>query len=397
MKKKTWIVLILVGCMSLTPMAVFGAEEVKEAEKTTQQEGEAVLSDDIYSFQLKYGEEVFQLPMAFSELTDRGWELSKSDDSEQKLGTNSYTMVRFLKGNLEISADVINLGINEAALSDCLIGGLSVNARYSEMDFTEAPVELPKGIRMGAATVDDIKAAYGEPSDVYEGDSYTKLTYERDMYQDVEMTVYKEENTFLEVSLRNFTEPEGFDKGSVSTEVPEIVASYEAPTELGADILDPIVEYSGDLYRLPAPVSAFLANGWTMVDVEEGAYAAGGGLEFIKMMKDNQSINFNVYNLTENALPLENCFITELEFAEYDPESIAMKLSGGITLGADREELIALAKEKGLVCEVEDEGFLNIYKNKDTKLDTRIDVWFNLDKSKTQAAGLTYRNEILPE
>ena len=337
MKKRTWMALAAAGCMTMAPMTVLGGEE-------------AGMSEDIYSCQIEYDGELFELPMAFSELTDRGWKLSKYDDPNTKVGTNSYAMVGFVKGDLELRADVINFGINEAALEECLIGGLTVDASYSEMDFNENPVKLPGGILMGSSTLDDIKAAYGEPSDTYEGDNYVKVTYERDMYQDVELYVYKEQNALLQASLRNFTEPEDFDKGSVSTEAPDIVTAYQAPTEPGKDFMDPVVEYFGDLYTLPAPVSAFTANGWELKDVEEGAFAEGGGLEFIEMMKENQTVRFSVYNLTENAVTIENCFVTELKHAEYDPEVIAMKLSGDISLGAERDDLVALAKEKGFVC-----------------------------------------------
>lgn len=76
--------------------------------------------------------------------------------------------------------------------------------------------------------------------------------------------MYKEENTLLQVDIRNFKEPEGFDKGSVSTDVPDIVRNYKAPTALDGDFMEPDVEFMGDFYRLPAPVSAFLSNGWVM-------------------------------------------------------------------------------------------------------------------------------------
>ena len=75
----------------------------------------------------------------------------------------------------------------------------------------------------------------------------------------MELYVYKEENTLLQVDIRNFQEPEDFDKGSVSAEVPDIVANYKAPTALGGDYMEPAVEFMGDLYSLPAPVSAFTA------------------------------------------------------------------------------------------------------------------------------------------
>ena len=131
-----------------------------------------------------------------------------------------------------------------------------IDATY-DFALNTTPVELAGGIQMGVSGLDDIKAAYGDPSDIYEGDLYTKYTYEKDSYEDVELYVYKEDNTLKQVDMKNLVEPEGYDKGTVSDEVPEIVTSYQAPAALGADLLDPQVEYCGDLYTLPAPVSAF--------------------------------------------------------------------------------------------------------------------------------------------
>lgn len=204
--------------------------------------------------------------------------------------------------------------------------------------------------------------------------------------------MYKEENTLLQVDIRNFKEPEGFDKGSVSTDVPDIVRNYKAPTALGGDFMEPDVEFMGDFYRLPAPVSAFLSNGWVMKDVAEGAFLEGGGLEFIEMMKENQTVRFSVYNLTENATAIENCFVTELSFGSYDPEILALKLSENITLGADKNELIAKASERGYLHEDKD-NYLTIYPDKDSKLDHYVEFWFNEEESTTQVASITVRHE----
>ncbi len=45
--------------------------------------------------------------------------------------------------------------------------------------------------------------AYGEPSRVYDGEMYTSLSYEYDMYQNVEIQVDKETNTVSKVDIRN--------------------------------------------------------------------------------------------------------------------------------------------------------------------------------------------------
>ena len=401
MKKKT-LIMVLTGCMVLSPVSVYAAdatETTTEAEvtETAAQEDSAdsestgELGDDIYSFSMKVDGQTMKFPMTYQEFTDMGWELSSSEDPDTKVSTNSYGMLTFNKGASSVYADVINLGINEVGLEDCLIGGISVDGSY-DVDLTAVSVKLPGDIELGKATLDDIKAAYGEPSDTYEGDLYTKLTYEKDSYQEVELSVFKDDNTLKEVDMRNFEEPEDYDKGTVSDEVPDIVTSYETPTALGDDMMDTAVEYMGDLYSLPAPVSAFTANGWEIQDAEDTPYVEGGGIAFIDMMKNNQSIHFSVYNETENATALENCFVRELSFATYDPESIAMKLSGDITLGADKAELIKMADEKGYISE-ENDDYLRIYPNKDSKIRNYVEFWFNKDEDSNKAASVTAHHE----
>ncbi len=401
MQKKT-LIMVLTGCMVLSPVSVYAAdatETTTEAEvtETAAQEDSAdsestgELGDDIYSFSMEFDGQTMKFPMTYQEFTDMGWELSSSEDPDTKVSTNSYGMLTFNKGASSVYADVINLGINEVGLEDCLIGGISVDGSY-DVDLTAVSVKLPGDIELGKATLDDIKAAYGEPSDTYEGDLYTKLTYEKDSYQEVELSVFKDDNTLKEVDMRNFEEPEDYDKGTVSDEVPDIVTSYEAPTALGDDMMDTAVEYMGDLYSLPAPVSAFTANGWEIQDAEDTPYVEGGGIAFIDMMKNNQSIHFSVYNETENATALENCFVRELSFATYDPESIEMKLSGDITLGADKAELIKMADEKGYISE-ENDDYLRIYPNKDSKIRNYVEFWFNKDEDSNKAASVTAHHE----
>ena len=401
MKKKT-LIMVLTGCMVLSPVSVYAAdatETTTEAEvtETAAQEDSAdsestgELGDDIYSFSMEFDGQIMKFPMTYQDFVGMGWELSSREDPDMKISTNSYGFVSFNKGKNSVSAEVMNLGINEVGLEDSLIGGITVDGSY-DIDLTSVSVKLPGGIELGKSTLDDIKAAYGEPSDTYEGDLYTKVTYEKDTYQEVELSVFKDDNTLKKVDMENLEEPEGYDKGAVSDEVPDIVTAYKAPDALGSDMLDTAVEYMGDLYSLPAPVSAFTANGWEIQNAEDTPDVEGNGLAFIDMMKNNQSIHFSVYNETENATALENCFVRELSFATYDPESIEMKLSGDITLGADKAELIKMADEKGYISE-ENDDYLRIYPNKDSKIRNYVEFWFNKDEDSNKAASITAHHE----
>lgn len=408
--RKKYLAFLLAGymCFSL-PSAVWAAEETADSAQTEASSDtvgetdadpgqtsaeDAGLGTDVYGYRMEYAGNLIQLPMTYEDFTAMGWTLSKNDSPDAMIATGSYGLATFNNGEVSAYVDMINFGINEAPLSECLVGGIKLDMTWGEVDLSSTTVKLPGGIVMGTSDIEDIKAAYGEPSDTYDGDLYTKMTYQQDSYQRVELYVYKEENTLLQIDIRNFKEPEGFDKGSVSTEVPDIVSSYKTPDALGSDYIEPTVEFMGNLYRLPAPVSAFLANGWVMKDVAEDAFLEGGGLEFIEMMKENQTARFSVYNLTENATAIENCFVTELSFGSYDPEIFAMKLSEEVTLGADKNELIAKASERGYLYE-DDEDYLTVYPDKDSKLDHYVEFWFNKDESTTQAASITIRNQLI--
>ncbi len=420
MKKKVFLSLCLTGCMMATAPAVVYAEAeetTNETEETAEapaeeeteeaaeeaapaEDTEAGLSDDIYSFSVQIGGEIYQFPMLYADFVEKGgWEVSSyyADQEEDMLTPNSYTFMGFEKDGNKVSIDVINYDINEVPMKECYAGGLNIDGSY---DFDEKAIEvvLPGGIKMGEATMEDIEAAYGAPSDTYEGDLYTKVSYERDSYEEISLYVYKESGTLGQIDIRNFAEPEGFQVGEVSTEVPEIVTSYEVPKALTDDYTDPIVEYMGDLYRLPAPVSAFLANGWSIKDVSESDYVRGGGIAFVDMLKDNQSMHMAIYNDTNNATSYENCMVHELEFHTYDNEIIAMKLSGGVTLGANADELMAAAKENEYyVNDRIESGYLTVAKSEDVKYDNYVEFWIDTSEDEVAIAGITCRVEEIVE
>ena len=398
--KKKLLIWMLAGCMAAAmPATVLAAENVEESGTETEA-GTAELGDDIYSFQVMFDGDLLKLPMSCDELISMGWQAENPEDLDTMVQTNSYiTGVRFVKGNYYISADILNLGINEEPASKCLIGGIEVDASGAVHENIGQKIEpgiamLPGNIEVGTATIEDIKAAYGEPTDTHEDEVYTVLTYDKDSFQDITLTVYQETGTLLEVDMQNFVEPEGFDPGTVSGETPSIVTNYKEPSALGDDFMDSTVEFMGDLYQLPAPVSAFEANGWVIQDAEEGAYAEGGGLEFIDMMKENQTVRFSVYNFTENAVALSDCFVQELSFATYDPEIIDMKLGGGVTLGVSKDDLKTMAEAKGYVYEAEGD-YVNIYKNENSGLDDYLSFWFNSDEDPDKASGITVHHEVL--
>ena len=140
-------------------------------------------------------------------------------------------------------------------------------------------ITLAKGIEYGVSTVDDITNAYGTPTDTYESDIYTKLTYELSRYQDVELYVSTETGTLSEFDIGNFIETEetASTNTEVSDEVPEIVSKYVVPTALGDD----------NVTNLPITVQKNITRGMTQADLEK----ALEGTEFEK--EDSTSFEYH--------------------------------------------------------------------------------------------------------
>ncbi|MBQ9984338.1 MAG: hypothetical protein IJP29_07085 [Lachnospiraceae bacterium] len=137
----------------------------------------AELSDDLYSYQIVINGELYQLPMTFADLTAMGW-MYENDDSEE---LDAYTfdgMRTFYNGSYEISADVINQTDSPKPYAECDIVGFGVSLSYNSGN--DMVFVLPKGIQSGVATVDDVKVAYGEPSNEFGDESVMTLTYEEE-------------------------------------------------------------------------------------------------------------------------------------------------------------------------------------------------------------------------
>lgn len=339
MKKRVFAFLLACGlCLGTFGTAALAEEGETEA---TAAETAGELSDDIYSFQLKLDGELYQFPMSYADFIAKGW--TCVDDETTEMSPNQYSSFRFTKGNLESYVEAFNLGLNTVAITECTVGGMSVD-HFQFDDAPETVIEFPKGISFNVSTMDDVKAAWGEPSDTYEGDLYTKLTYEYDIYQSIELEFDSETGVLNNFDMENLTQEEGANDAAaaeVSSEPTEDVLAYETPTELGDDIHSGIVEFAGNLYQLPAPVSVFLENGFTLKTEDTDSVVAGDYFGWFEMIKDGKEFRGTADNLSPNATTIENCFVTEVEVDSYDSD-LPLTLPGGISNHMSADDLMPI-------------------------------------------------------
>ncbi|MDE6432977.1 MAG: hypothetical protein K2L07_01965 [Lachnospiraceae bacterium] len=180
-----------------------------EAEETTEEKQTATvsdqLSDDIYSFQIQVGEDIFQIPTTYQDFVDKGYVCSEPDKEELDPG---LYLVRqeFVKGGITLFVGIINMTEEVQPIENCSAVSIGVDQFYVEKTGDDYPqIILPKGIQLAVSSVDDIIAAYGEPDETYEGD-YTSLLYRKDFYQQLEFWVDLEQNALCSIDMENIPE-----------------------------------------------------------------------------------------------------------------------------------------------------------------------------------------------
>ena len=317
------------------------AKETTEAEteKAAARRNIEALSDELYSFQIQVNDDVYQFPMTYDEFISYGWEYK--DDDTQMLDSNYRNTTQvFNMGNLKCYAGFINFDINSKPLNECYI--YSIEFDTSMLKDSDAVVTLPKGISIGGS-MDEAVAAYGTPTrdSVSSSGESRYVTYSLSSYQDVEFnSAYQDIETIGNISVQNITVPEDFVAGEASDEVPAIVSKYIAPEQIGDDFSAFVINYGDVLYQLPAPVSVFLENGWTVVEDGTETTISGRDSGWVILMRDNQKLKVLARNYSENATDFKNCFIKNVKSDPFDNKT-PLTIAKGISIGMSQADLEA--------------------------------------------------------
>jgi len=268
-----------------------------------------------------------------------GW--TYDGDDSQTLTSNQYTTSEtWVKGDLEIYTSLFNLSMNEVTFKEAAVGGATFD--MYDLEDTNVQIVLPKGIQFGVATRDDIIAAYGDPTDEYDGSMYYKMSYEYDYYQEIDLYVYKESGTLDKIEIRNFIELEGADN-SVDATVPDVVKEYKAPAELGSDLYAFNIQLEDKLYTLPCPVSVFVENGFKINEENSQMEIGADSYGWVELSYNNQTYRCIVDNYANYATVVQNCFVTTMKSSIYGPE-YDLVIPGNIKVGDAEADVLEVLK-----------------------------------------------------
>jgi len=292
------------------------------------------LSDDLYSFMFSLNGEIYSLPFNFSELGSLGWVGDREDLDEFTLNPNQHTLGNELRnGDYMIRVTFLNMTENVLPLSESYVGRIQVEVRHMNSGID---IMFPGGITINS-TRDELIAAHGEPSDIRESDRTTTMTYDIGSTSDIEFRIDNETDQIDQIRMRNYFARE--ESPAFEGDVPAVVEAYEAPTSIGDDWEDFIVNFDGDLYQLPAPIAVFVENDWVIEDDINEMVNARSRRGRVTLRRGNQTIQTSVWNLDDIAQPIANTFVTELEFSRRDA-GFPIEIAGGITENSTIEEIL---------------------------------------------------------
>ena len=276
----------------------------------------------------------YRLPCTYAELVNNGWSQNEYDD-ETELTSNSMISFTMSDGQSKIRVGAINLSGDSKCLKDCKIGTLNVR----DCDLADSDVfKMSEGISTDSSK-DEIISKIGEADEEQKSEESESLFY-GDSYRFVSFIIFPENPEVNQINIWNIESDES-DVSQTNVQVPEYLSEYKAPEKLGETPLSMTVDIDGDLYTLPAPVTEFLNNGWSIREEKEIGAGANGS---IVLERNEKWVSVDVKNFAKYQTIAENCAVSSIGSFE-DMNEVSVILSGNITLGTTKEDLEQLLPE----------------------------------------------------
>ncbi len=341
MKKNIISVLFLVLLVLLA-----GCEMKEDSEKTGETGEEDAVSEteenpqlndvSLSDFVFAFDGITYQVPVAVQEMQENGW-IYDGDLNQQLAADTSLEEQGMLYEGQSYSCDITNFTNVTSTVKESYVSRIELRKTKAAMQ----TFYLPGGIVAGESTEVDVTRTYGEARDRYEGKKYILLTYSFGSNAKVVLTFRQDTEVLVQAELTHSeSSEEAQRKKEADTAETDAVKAYSIPTEAGETPEDKIVKFGDDFYRIPAPVSAFLENGWELDETSSDAALEGGQYGYVTMKKDNQQIYTTVQNPDENLTVINNCFVTSL-YGDLTTTKIPIVTAFGLRLGMDTESFLA--------------------------------------------------------
>lgn len=285
-----------------------------------------LLSDDLYGFSFMLDGFVYTLPAPLWHFTENGW--AYSENPAEVIKPNEFAEVLLEKNDFTVLVKIANTTQSPLALAQCTAAGLTFAQNGGENLLV-----LPKEITLGSPRK-DVLQAFGCPDNAGTAQTAPKINYTagRNARWQFGFSI----NGRLETADIWCLYPKALP--ILPDDLPPEALRYNAPEALGESWEGYSILYADELYTLPAPVSAFLSNGWVLRD--EGVLQPNRWVMRICLQKGNQILRTTLHNYSQTPQPLAACFVTMVEWAQ-NAADIPLALPGGVDYTSTYAEITA--------------------------------------------------------
>ena len=325
---------------------------VKSAEEF-ENETQIKLSDSPEDFTFRMDGYTYELPMPVSYLEETGWVFySWCKFDEVILQPGMYKKAYMHKEGKTLAIEVFNPTGENAKFAECVVGRVTFEFPM------ESQLVLAQDTVVNTLKIDDAVALLGNPDSVSvkaDGKSVVLEYYfgHTDLLKEdlncYEMSFSVDTKKLVSFVITNYQEEQGTDSKADT----EYLQDYETPETLGEDLLSWNVELMGDVYTLPAPVSAFTENGWEIIMAQ--SVKSGSDLnQGIIMQKDGVLVEFSVYNFSDyqtNAADATVYKLSQTSDVTGTWRDMQLVLPGNICLGMAEDEFLTFLEKDAAVKE----------------------------------------------
>jgi len=318
-------------------------EETADTAATTEDSSDnAALSDNLNDYTFILDDKTYQLPFAYQKLAKEGWKVDdyKDIDNDTEIGGCSYETISMTKDGRKIEVTVYNKRGDIQKVKDCSVAGIAIIDSNNEGIEDKYYISAKKiGL---TSSEDDVRKAFGNPDDLYEGTDVRCLTY-KGTGDNTETKFWFNTGSYPyhKIEMKNISTLEPQDT-EVSDEVPAYLDSYKAPSKLGKDPLNGNVNIGGKIYHVPFPYRELKNDGWECKDEVAPIPAAGEGYHYnssISLQKGDYKIRISVelMNFSEHLAKPENSVVTSVFISS--SSDLSFELPGGINRDTSKNDL----------------------------------------------------------
>ncbi|MGN1119136.1 MAG: hypothetical protein ACI4Q4_02185 [Oscillospiraceae bacterium] len=178
-------------------------EESTAADSNSDNDAEAATAD-VFCFEFSIDDETYRFPFKYTDMEQNGWKYKK-DGEQDTIKANQYLIgLRVEKDDLSMNVQPINFTDSEITAKDANIGQVALDSYYIKPESHKVKYGA---LILGTSTMEDVLAAYGEPSYRYESETHPTVTYKMETYVNVKFCFDSTKGGILEkIELQNFNE-----------------------------------------------------------------------------------------------------------------------------------------------------------------------------------------------